>query len=236
MPSSKAPSSSAGATATDLRKPEHVGEPQPHEPDVTLLERAQHEVFLLAHGRQCVAGVLRRCCGVRRSPGAGRVRSTGPCDRRRHTTPSASAGRRRGAVEGVLVADRALERLHHRLPARQGVRRVGERDVSRLAAHGLRRDPRDVEVEADAVGRRTGPAALAPVRRDEPRARLTNDADRGARRSGSRRWGPHPMSPSHGARSTKDSPCVRRGPHPEDGAMVAADALRTTSSRRAAAR
>ena len=32
-----------------LQEPEHVGEPQPHEPDVTLLERAQHEVFLLAH-------------------------------------------------------------------------------------------------------------------------------------------------------------------------------------------
>ena len=40
MPSAKAPSSSAGATATDLRKPEHVGEPQPDEADVALLERA----------------------------------------------------------------------------------------------------------------------------------------------------------------------------------------------------
>ena len=49
MPSANAPSSSAGATATDFRKPEHVGEPQPHEPDVALLERAEHEVFLLAH-------------------------------------------------------------------------------------------------------------------------------------------------------------------------------------------
>ena len=50
MPSANAPSSSAGATATDLRKPEHVGEPQPDEPDVALLECAEHEVFLLAHG------------------------------------------------------------------------------------------------------------------------------------------------------------------------------------------
>ena len=33
-----------------LQEAEHVGEPQPHEPDVALLERAEHEVFLLAHG------------------------------------------------------------------------------------------------------------------------------------------------------------------------------------------
>ena len=33
-----------------LEVAQHVGEPQPHEPHVALLERPQHEVFLLAHG------------------------------------------------------------------------------------------------------------------------------------------------------------------------------------------
>ena len=33
-----------------LQEPEHVGEPQPHEADVALLECPEHEVFLLAHG------------------------------------------------------------------------------------------------------------------------------------------------------------------------------------------
>jgi hypothetical protein len=32
-----------------LEEAQHVGEPQPHEPDVALLERPEHEVFLLAH-------------------------------------------------------------------------------------------------------------------------------------------------------------------------------------------
>ena len=41
-----------------LQEPEHVGEPQPHEPDVTLLERAQHEVFLLAHAASLLAEVV----------------------------------------------------------------------------------------------------------------------------------------------------------------------------------
>ncbi len=50
MPSENAPSSSAGATATDFQEPQHVGEPQPDEPDVTLLESAEDEVFLLTHG------------------------------------------------------------------------------------------------------------------------------------------------------------------------------------------
>ena len=64
MPSVNAPSSSAGATATDLRKPEDVGEPQPDEPDVTLLESAENEVFLLAHGANYVASRKRRSPGV----------------------------------------------------------------------------------------------------------------------------------------------------------------------------
>ena len=32
-----------------LQEAQHVGEPQPDEPDVALLERAENEVFLLAH-------------------------------------------------------------------------------------------------------------------------------------------------------------------------------------------
>ena len=33
-----------------LQEAQHVGEPQPHEPDVALLQSADHEVLLLAHG------------------------------------------------------------------------------------------------------------------------------------------------------------------------------------------
>jgi hypothetical protein len=33
-----------------LEEAQHVGEPQSYEPDVTLLERPEHEVLLLAHG------------------------------------------------------------------------------------------------------------------------------------------------------------------------------------------
>ena len=88
MPSAKAPSSSAGATATDLRKPEHVGEPQPHEPDVALLERAEDELFLLAHdlssSRQSDAPVRRtdacmRDAGARMVAGQSAARMFPPC-------------------------------------------------------------------------------------------------------------------------------------------------------------
>ena len=49
MPSSKAASSSAGATDTLFERAEHVGEPQPDEPDVALLQRAKHELLLTVH-------------------------------------------------------------------------------------------------------------------------------------------------------------------------------------------
>ena len=49
MPSSKAPSSSAGAIATDFKRAEDIGEPEPHETDLALLERAQHEFLLAIH-------------------------------------------------------------------------------------------------------------------------------------------------------------------------------------------
>ena len=35
--------------ATDFRKPEHIGEPQPDEPDVALLDRTEHELDLFVH-------------------------------------------------------------------------------------------------------------------------------------------------------------------------------------------
>ena len=65
MPSANAPSSSAGATATDLRKPEHVGEPQPDESDVALLEGAEHELLLLVHAAHHARSRLRRDGGTR---------------------------------------------------------------------------------------------------------------------------------------------------------------------------
>ena len=50
MPSANAPSSSAGRDGDGLERAEHVGEPEPDETDVPLLERAQHEFFLPIHG------------------------------------------------------------------------------------------------------------------------------------------------------------------------------------------
>ena len=81
MPSAKAPSSSAGATATDLRKPEHVGEPQPDEADVALLERAEHELLLLVHAADRAVPVFPPCYDQRASPAGpvGGARSTILC-------------------------------------------------------------------------------------------------------------------------------------------------------------
>ena len=57
----KAPSTSAGAIATDFRVPIDVGEPQADELDAPLLDRAQNEVTLLVHrilsGRGRAAGL-----------------------------------------------------------------------------------------------------------------------------------------------------------------------------------
>ena len=49
MPSAKAPSSSAGAIGHRLQEAEDVGEPHPDEPNVSLLDRPQHELGLLVH-------------------------------------------------------------------------------------------------------------------------------------------------------------------------------------------
>ena len=57
MPSAKAPSSSAGAIATDFRVPEHVGEPEPDEPDVALFDGAEDELLLTVHGSNPAAPV-----------------------------------------------------------------------------------------------------------------------------------------------------------------------------------
>ena len=46
-----------------LEEAQHVGEPQPHEADVALLERPEDELLLLVHGRivpgRCFGGVTR---------------------------------------------------------------------------------------------------------------------------------------------------------------------------------
>jgi hypothetical protein len=47
-----------------LEEPEHVGEPQPHEADVALLQRPEHEVFLLAHGASVARPPPRFVCGL----------------------------------------------------------------------------------------------------------------------------------------------------------------------------
>ena len=39
-----------------LEEAEHVGEPQPHEADVALLERPEHELLLLVHGAESASG------------------------------------------------------------------------------------------------------------------------------------------------------------------------------------
>ena len=55
-----------------LEVAQHVGEPQPHEADVTLLERPQHEVFLLAH-----VPIMSQAC-FRRVTQRGRTRPARP--------------------------------------------------------------------------------------------------------------------------------------------------------------
>ena len=49
MPSVNAPSTSAGAIATDLQRADDVGEPEPDELDASLLDGAKNEVTLLIH-------------------------------------------------------------------------------------------------------------------------------------------------------------------------------------------
>ena len=135
MPSENAPSSSAGATATDLRMPEHVGEPQPDEPDVALLEGAQHELGLLVHAAHpgpaaCYVRALRlaptrprRAAGVlgstrapaapRPRPGRTRPSATSPA------TPTSSLDRpRRGASTRGARLVAFPEMVAHRLPGR----------------------------------------------------------------------------------------------------------------------
>ncbi len=61
IPSSKAPSSSAGAIATDLRYPENIGEPQADKPNVALFQGTKHEFFLAIHARETKQATLNLC-------------------------------------------------------------------------------------------------------------------------------------------------------------------------------
>ena len=77
-----------------------------------------------------------------------------------------------------------------------------------MAVQGLGRDPRDVEVEADVVEPSSRPSSPAARFAWRAACRLTHE---------STAWpayrvtmlGTAPVLPSHGARSTKDRPCVR---------------------------
>ena len=70
-----------------LEVAEHVGEPQPHEPDVALFECAENEVFLLAHGVSL--GQAARACASGRQPVASSSRASAIWARTSSSTPSA---------------------------------------------------------------------------------------------------------------------------------------------------
>ncbi len=84
MPSAKAASSSAGATATDLRKPKDIGEPEPDEADVALLERAEDELLLLVHGASLTESGYERISALRLLRGPTTSRGDRRRRRRRH--------------------------------------------------------------------------------------------------------------------------------------------------------